>query len=159
MLYAKDAEAHVDWKADPYWRQRRISPAQLLVHDIRLEGWRHDAGPMLEIKEVLSSSLLPELNGRERLREDVDVAEWVGNRTEQYHFKSLISDTDPSRVIAAFRKMELCIYQNERFSKHGRYFSPFVQRLAPQFDLEDDKEDVNCPMLISVPRVEVPPTC
>ncbi|GME38457.1 Mg2+ transporter protein CorA-like/Zinc transport protein ZntB [Neofusicoccum parvum] len=154
MLYAKDAEAHVDWKADPYWRQRRISPAQLLVHDIRLEGWRHDAGPMLEIKEVLSSSLLPELNGRERLREDVDVAEWVGNRTEQYHFKSLISDTDPSRVIAAFRKMELCIYQNERFSKHGRYFSPFVQRLAPQFDLEDDKEDVNCPMLISVPFLD-----
>lgn len=85
---------HVDWTADPYWRQRRISPAQLLVHDIRLEGWRQDVGPMLEIKEVLSSSLLPELaaDRRDRLKGEVDVAAWVGNRTEQYRLKSLVSE-------------------------------------------------------------------
>lgn len=85
-------DAHVDWKPDPYWRQRRISPAQLLVHDIRLEGWRQDAGPMLEIREVLSSSLLPDLVDRDRLRREVDVSEWVQNRSEQYHFKSLVSE-------------------------------------------------------------------
>ncbi|EKG14464.1 Mg2+ transporter protein CorA-like/Zinc transport protein ZntB [Macrophomina phaseolina MS6] len=195
-------ESHVDWRADPYWRQRRISPAQLLVQDIRLEGWRQDAGPMLEIKEVLSSSLLPDLMERDRLRKEADVSRWVQNRSEQYHFKSLVAEygwlnvlrnsgvqksvgdpegwrkcrwihisskfseylegcllgfsdwsINPARVIAAFRKMELCIYQNERFSKHGRYFSPFVQRLVPDDD-PDNRADGDYPMLISVPFLD-----
>ncbi|OJD29170.1 mg2+ transporter zinc transport protein, partial [Diplodia corticola] len=59
---------------------------------------------------------------------------------------------DPARVVASFRKLEHCIYQNERFSKHGRYFSPFLQRLGPEWD--DSDEDCSYPMLISVPFLD-----
>ncbi|KAF9630079.1 Mg2+ transporter protein CorA-like/Zinc transport protein ZntB [Lasiodiplodia theobromae] len=97
-----------DWHADPYWRGRRISPAQLLVHDIRLDeqsggGYRqrHDAAPLLEIKEVMTSAFAAEVSqrGRDRLRGKlVDDAEGllakagVSNRTELYRVKSLVAE-------------------------------------------------------------------
>ncbi|KAF4539673.1 Mg2+ transporter protein CorA-like/Zinc transport protein ZntB [Lasiodiplodia theobromae] len=152
-----------DWHADPYWRGRRISPAQLLVHDIRLDeqsggGYRqrHDAAPLLEIKEVMTSAFAAEVSqrGRDRLRGKlVDDAEGLLAKAGCLLALSNWS-VNPARVIAAFRKMELCIYQNERFSKHGRYFSPFVQRLVPEWDPDDDDEDRSCPMLISVPFLD-----
>ena len=54
---------------------------------------------------------------------------------------------DQRGIAEALRHLEHCIYQNERFSKHGRYFSPFCEKLG-----EDD--DAKGPLLISVPFLD-----
>jgi hypothetical protein len=88
----KDGPAQVDWRADPYWRTRRLSPAQILVHDVRLEGWRKDVGPMLEMKEVLSSSFESALDLRDGLLENTKFEELSNNRTEQQQFQTLFKE-------------------------------------------------------------------
>jgi hypothetical protein len=92
MDHAKDASAYVDWQNDVYWRNRRLSPAQLQVHDVRLEGWRTDMGPMLEMKEVLSSALLPDLERRDELVKRIPVEEVTSNRSEQSQLKRLAAE-------------------------------------------------------------------
>lgn len=92
MDYAKGSEPVYDWQADPYWRNRRLSPAQIQVHDIQLEGWRQDVGPMLEMREVLSSSLLPDLEHKDYLAKNICIEEVTKNRSEQSHLKSLANE-------------------------------------------------------------------
>jgi Mg2+ and Co2+ transporter CorA len=58
---------------------------------------------------------------------------------------------DPSRTAAALRQLSHCINQQERFSKHGRYFAPFFQDLGEVYN-DEDKEDG--PMLLSVPFLD-----
>jgi hypothetical protein len=82
MDYAKGSEPVHHWHEDPYWRSRRLSPAQIQVHDIRLEGSRQDVGAMLEMREVLSSSLLPYLEGRDDLANSLLNDEAAKNRNE-----------------------------------------------------------------------------
>jgi Mg2+ and Co2+ transporter CorA len=185
----------VDWYADSYWRSRRLSPAQIEIHDIRLEEQRRDAGQMLEMREVLSSSLLPDLEGRD----DLANSEWVGEATKNERVKSLVAEfgwmnclrsssvqmstsdppdlrkcrwihisskytdylsgclialsdwsKDPGRIVSAVQQLEHCVNQQERFSKHGRYFAPFCQRLVE--DYTGDQENV--PLLLSVPFLD-----
>lgn len=50
------------------------------------------------------------------------------------------------------RQLEACIHQNERFSKHGRYFTPFAQYLRE--DTPEDDNDDDTPMLISIPFLD-----
>lgn len=49
----------VNYEADPKWRLKPITSAQLLVRDIRLESWRKNRPPLLEIVEKSSTDLLP----------------------------------------------------------------------------------------------------
>ena len=49
-----------DYDADPLWRSKPLTPAQILAHDIRLESLRADRGPMLECNEKVPSSLVPD---------------------------------------------------------------------------------------------------
>ena len=42
------------------WQDRLITPAQLLVHDVRLETRRSDRGPLLEVIEKSAWSLVPD---------------------------------------------------------------------------------------------------
>ncbi|KAF2449508.1 hypothetical protein P171DRAFT_350286 [Karstenula rhodostoma CBS 690.94] len=202
--YPKGATpVQVDWQSDQYWRNRRLSPAQLQVHDIRLEdtGWRTDSDGMLEMREVLSSTLLPHLENRDRLASTIPFEELSTNRSEQMNLRSLaneygwmnclrsedvqqnVSDPEsfrkcrwihisskssdylsgcllalsdwnekPSQVVSALQQLEHCVYQQERFSKHGRYFAPFFQYLL---DGAVDKKDLtNDPMLLSVPFLD-----
>lgn len=193
----------VDWQSDLYWRNRRLSPAQLQVHDIRLEdtGWRTDSDGMLEMREVLSSTLLPALENRDRLANAIHFEELTNNRSEQMNLRNLaneygwmnclrskdvqqslsdpetfrkcrwihvsskfsdylsgcllaLSDWDekPSRVVSALQQLEHCVYQQERFSKHGRYFAPFFQSLLD--GAVDKKDCTNDPMLLSVPFLD-----
>lgn len=172
-------EEAVNWAEDEYWTHRRLSPAQLLVHDIDLQGWRPDSerthvGPLLEINETLISTLKPVLSARDQLAEQLCPEAWTANRQEQEGLKSLareygwlnclrrsspgsnsdervrwihisskfteylqgcllaLSDwnEDPSSIITSLRQLEHYIHQNERFSKHGRYFSPFFTTLT-----------------------------
>lgn len=70
----------VDWHADEYWRRRKLSPAQLLIHDVRIDDWAQTSAgagdsrsraPWLEISETMSSSLAPALAARHRLAETI----------------------------------------------------------------------------------------
>ncbi|KAF1845052.1 uncharacterized protein K460DRAFT_241338, partial [Cucurbitaria berberidis CBS 394.84] len=189
-----------DWHADSYWRNRRLSPAQLQIHDIRLETWRHDVGAMLEMGEVLSSTLLPDLEQRDILATTIPFEELTKNRNEQNRLRSLAAEfgwmgclrsnkfqetvfdsqdlrkcrwihisskfsdylsgcllalsdwsKDPSKIVAALHQLEHCIHQQERFSKHGRYFAPFFQRLSDEYG---DEKDEDGPMLLSVPFLD-----
>ncbi|KAF2793296.1 hypothetical protein K505DRAFT_244772 [Melanomma pulvis-pyrius CBS 109.77] len=202
MDHAKGSTpVQVDWQDDVYWRNRRLTPAQIQVHDIRLEGWRADVGPMLEMKEVLSSTLLPDLEKRDSLVNSLPLEEATKNRNEQNHLRTLaaeygwmnclrsneiqetLSDApdmrkcrwihisskfsdylsgcllalsdwakNPPETVAALHQLEHCIYQNERFSKHGRYFAPFFQDLLEGHGDKRDKGDG--PMLLSVPFLD-----
>lgn len=197
-------EEAVDWAADEYWRNRRLSPAQLIIHDVDLQGWRPDSerthvGPLLEINEVFVSSLQHALEARDNLADTLNPEVWTTNRQEQEGMRSLareygwlnclrrsrpqgngtaaqeqqkcrwihvsskfteylqgfllaLSDwTEQSQIIIpSLRQLEHCIYQHERFSKHGRYFTPFFVPLS------DDKnrgiEEV--PFLLSIPFLD-----
>jgi hypothetical protein len=88
----KGSEPVYDWHVDPYWRNRRLSPAQIQVHDVRLEGWRQDMGAMLEMQEILSSSLLPALEQRDRLANTLPIEEATKNRNEQNQLKTLATE-------------------------------------------------------------------
>jgi Mg2+ and Co2+ transporter CorA len=203
MDYVKGTEPSHDWHADPYWRNRRLSPAQIQVHDIRLEGRRQDLGAMLEMREVLSSSLLPDLEGRDGLANTIPIEEATKNRNEQVQLKSLANEfgwmnvlrsntpqnsvlnsqdarklrwihissnfsdylpgcllglsdwsKHPTRTAAALQQLGHCINQQERFSKHGRYFVPFFQHLGEDHDDEEEEENEEGPMLLSVPFLD-----
>ena len=54
-----DSPPH-DYDADPLWRSKPLTPAQILAHDIKLESLRADRGPMLECNEKTPSSLVPD---------------------------------------------------------------------------------------------------
>ncbi|KAF2853150.1 hypothetical protein T440DRAFT_319708 [Plenodomus tracheiphilus IPT5] len=190
----------VDWHADPYWRSRRLSPAQLQVHDIRLESWKNDNGSILEMREVLASSLLPALHERDALLQNLDLEGATKHRNDQVrlealaaefgwlntlrskkvqetvqdskearkcrwiHISSKFSDylsgclfglsdwgLEPQKTVAALQQLEHCVNQQERFSKHGRYFAPFFQYLHEGVS---DDDDVERPMLLSVPFLD-----
>jgi hypothetical protein len=90
-------EQHYDWEADDYWRRRRLSPAQLLIHDIDFLGWTPDSershvGPLLEINEVFPSTLLPALGERDRLAESLHPEKWTSNRQEQQNLQNLVNE-------------------------------------------------------------------
>jgi hypothetical protein len=92
MEHMKGSEPIYDWYADPYWRNRRISPAQIQIHDVRLEEWRQDVGAMLEMREVLSSSLLLDLKDRDELAKKLPIEETTKNRNEQMQLKRLANE-------------------------------------------------------------------
>ncbi|KAF2001956.1 hypothetical protein P154DRAFT_574634 [Amniculicola lignicola CBS 123094] len=201
MDHAKGAPANHDWAADGYWRNRRLSPAQLQIHDIRLEPTsRSGAGAILEIRETLPSSLLPELEDRDRLSETLHFEDAAGSRNEEYNLRALAAEfgwmnclrsnsvqksvednegrklrwihisskysdylrgclvalsdwtKNPPDTIAALHQLDHAVYQNERFSKHGRYFAPFAQKLVDRRPDSEDGEEM--PMLLSVPFMD-----
>jgi Mg2+ and Co2+ transporter CorA len=59
---------------------------------------------------------------------------------------------NPGDKVAALHQLEHCIYQQERFSKHGRYFAPFFQYLLDGH--RDPKTAREGPMLLSVPFLD-----
>jgi len=57
---------------------------------------------------------------------------------------------DPEAKMESLRQVERCIYENERFSKHGRYFSPFFHPLSPT----ETQQHENSPVLLSLPFLD-----
>jgi hypothetical protein len=83
----------IDYQADAYWRNKRLTPTQLMVHDIRIEtrrGGNSDLGSILEINEILPSSFAPDEGARDRLSKSIQVEELSNNRTEQVKLSSLL---------------------------------------------------------------------
>ncbi|KAJ8115521.1 hypothetical protein OPT61_g2853 [Boeremia exigua] len=195
----KAATPTADYNSDPYWRNRRLSPAQIQIHDVRLNDRRYGPGSMLEMHEVLSSSLLPELENRDQLANTIPLNS--ATKSESAHFQKIavefgwmnclrsnvvqtsasdppefrkcrwihisskfsdylagcllaLSDwsKDPQQIIETLHRLEHCVNQQERFSKHGRYFAPFSQRLV---DGDSGKgRQTEGPMLLSVPFLD-----
>jgi hypothetical protein len=90
---------NIDWSEDPYWRRRRLTPAQLLVYDVNLEPWKPGVSdpngtqaPWLEINETFSSSLIDELREREVLSNLVQPEQLSNNRQEQAQLKLLADE-------------------------------------------------------------------
>lgn len=59
------------------------------------------------------------------------------------------SENAPRNTMAALRELENSIQQNERFSKHGRYFTPFQHSLSSM-----PATDSDYPLLMSVPFLD-----
>ena len=114
MDYAKGSEHVYEWHDDPYWRNRRLSPAQIQVHDIRLEGSRRDVGAMLEMREVLSSSLLSVLERRDELANNLSIQE--ATRHEQVQIKTLAQEFGWLQVLRSNTVQE-CINDSQESRK------------------------------------------
>ncbi|EON67578.1 hypothetical protein W97_06946 [Coniosporium apollinis CBS 100218] len=63
-------------------------------------------------------------------------------------------DKDHDSILSSFRQLEYCITQNERFSKHGRYFTPFIQDLSAETKHSTSWTSGEGPMLISIPFLD-----
>src|ERR1700712_4273037 len=98
MGVPEPVEGNADWTEDPYWKKRRLSPAQLLVHDIRLEPWRAgngetNSGPWLEISApILASTFVPDADHRDLLAKSINTENLTRNRQEQARYRDLASD-------------------------------------------------------------------
>ena len=192
----KDDETGYNYEADSRWRGKPLTPAQVLVNDIRLERWRPEVGPLLEIKERLSSSLVPETASITPSASYVRAAEAATNPIEQQRFARLEEEygwmrylrlqqyqqypSDPetsakcrwihcsskfteylrgalwsltndlTKISKSLQVLEDAIQQHVRFSKHGKYFTPFSQKLAGTRADENNAY----PMLISIPFLD-----
>lgn len=92
MDHGKGSPVQVDWHVDAYWRNRRLSPSQIQVHDVVLEPSRGDGGAILEMKEVLSSNLLPDLENPDQLLKSIPWEEVTKSRNEQNHLRNLVTE-------------------------------------------------------------------
>jgi hypothetical protein len=54
-------------------------------------------------------------------------------------------------IVARLRYLAQCIYENERYSKHGRYFNPFYEPLS---EADSTKNSLGGPMLLCVPFLD-----
>lgn len=82
----------VNYEDDPQWRKKPLTPAQLLVHDIRLETWRRHGGPLLECNERAASSLVPETAANTPSASYVRATEAAKTPIEQQKFTKLEED-------------------------------------------------------------------
>ncbi|KAK5164777.1 uncharacterized protein LTR77_009441 [Saxophila tyrrhenica] len=78
-----------DYEADKQWSNKPLTPAQVLVNDIRLEKWRPDHGPLLEIHERSASTKVPVHASATPSASYVRAADAAGNPIEQQKFAQL----------------------------------------------------------------------
>lgn len=81
-----------DYDADPKWRRKPITPAQLLVNDVRLETLRPERGPMLEINERFASTIVPEIAAHTTQTNLSRVSEATKNPIDKQRFTNLEED-------------------------------------------------------------------
>lgn len=87
--YEKGYETTPDYEADPQWRSKPLTPAQILVHDVRLETWRPDRGPMLEMNERFASTIVPDHAANTTSVGYVRASEAASNPIERQKFSTL----------------------------------------------------------------------
>jgi hypothetical protein len=61
---------------------------------------------------------------------------------------------DVNSAVRSYQAAELCISQNERASKHGRYFNPFFHCLDPQEDATTGEMESPTPLLVCMPFLD-----
>lgn len=99
----------MDYDADARWRSKPLTPSQLLTHDVQYDTLRPDRGPMLELNERATSSLIPETAAFTPSASFVRIADLTNNPIERQNFNALEQDygwirnlrldaTDPAKV-------------------------------------------------------------
>ncbi|KAF1825590.1 uncharacterized protein K489DRAFT_314470, partial [Dissoconium aciculare CBS 342.82] len=83
-----DAGGH-DYSADERWARKPLTPAQILVHDVRLENWRPDRGPLLEINERSPASLVPDVASFTPSASFIRISEATKNPIERQKYQLL----------------------------------------------------------------------
>ena len=81
-----------NYEADPRWMRKPLSPAQILVHDVRLETLRTDRGPMLECEERFAHTLVPETAAFTPSASLLRIDEATSNPIEKQKFTNLEED-------------------------------------------------------------------
>jgi hypothetical protein len=142
-----------DYDADPLWKSKPLTPAQILTHDIKLESLRADRGPMLECNEKAPSSLVPDSAAMTSRADFVRSEAAAVNPIEERRFKRLEEDfgwirhlrlkdkpkpsADDSQPAAAQCRWIHCS------SKYPEYLNGFLYAL-----LEDTKTVSECMHLL-----------
>ena len=85
----KDSQTGYDYEADPKWRRLPLTPAQIVVQDVRLEDWRQNRGPMLEVNERIASTLVPQTAAMTPSASYVRAADAANNPIERQRFSTL----------------------------------------------------------------------
>ncbi|KAM0722629.1 hypothetical protein Q7P37_002070 [Cladosporium fusiforme] len=180
-----------DYEADARWRAKPLTPAQVLVNDIRLESLRANHGPMLEVNEVSASNIVPDSAVVTTPAEMARAADASTNPIEERRFQRLgdefgwirhlrlddgqTRDTkcrwihcssknsdylygflyaltkNKAHVSECMELLHIAVQQNQRFSRHGYYFVPFVEPLLSQ---DQSSERTTYPMLVSTPWLD-----
>jgi Mg2+ and Co2+ transporter CorA len=181
-----------DYDANPQWRSKPLTPAHILVSDIRLESLRAEHGPMLEVNEKSPSLLVPddaslptaagiarasqasvnpiEERRFQRLEDDFgwirhlrlkeiqrsaddpehfSKCRWIhcSSKYPEYLGGFLFALTENTKIVSeSMQLLEIAVQQNQRFSKHGKHFVPFV---APLTSGTQGSGQPSYPMLIS----------
>lgn len=95
-----------------------------------------------------------------RLHEDTDdtqICRWihVSSKFPEYLQGVLLGLSDwkekPQEKLDALRELDKAVYDNERFSKHGKFFSPFVRSLTTAQTTEDLAA---APLLVCLPFLD-----
>ncbi|KAK5107724.1 hypothetical protein LTR62_000746 [Meristemomyces frigidus] len=79
----------IDYDSNPEWCKKPLTPAQLLVNDIRLERFRSDRDPLLEVVERPTSSLVPETAAFVSPASYTRAAQAASNAIERQRFTTL----------------------------------------------------------------------
>lgn len=81
-----------NYDANPFWKKRPLTPANVLVHDVRLETLRPDHGPRLEINERAVQTLIHDSAAYVPSASFVRIAETTDNPIEKQTFTNLEED-------------------------------------------------------------------
>jgi Mg2+ and Co2+ transporter CorA len=191
-----DRPAH-DYDANPQWRSKPLTPAHVLVSDVRLESLIADRGPMLEVNEKSPSLLVPDSASQTTAAGVARASDAAANPIEELRFQRLEDDfgwirhlrlkdiqqtaddpehfakcrwihcsskypeylggflfalTENTKLVSeSMQLLEIAVQQNQRFSKHGKHFVPFVAPLTSQ---PPTNGKPSYPMLISTPWLD-----
>ncbi|KAK0878679.1 hypothetical protein LTR87_007540 [Friedmanniomyces endolithicus] len=110
------AGAGVDYETDGLWRKKPLTPAQLLVNDIRLETLRDYGDPMLEVAERTASSLVPERSEITSAAAYIRATDAARNAIEKQRFASFEEDYGWIRHLR-LRKRQRNAYDAEHSAK------------------------------------------
>lgn len=81
-----------NYDADERWRRKPLTPAQVLVHDIRLEDRLPYNGPMLEARERFASKLVFDRSALTQSSDFIRAAKAANTPIEQQRFYQLETD-------------------------------------------------------------------
>ncbi|KAB8576221.1 hypothetical protein FH972_025749 [Carpinus fangiana] len=158
-------------------REPRLELNEVPVGSIFNEN---DNAKLLKGKEHLNAQAIAELDSlppseQQRLKTRQDEYGWMANlrlpttspaQCRWIHVSSKfpeylqgafqgLSDwsSAPQAKVEALHEITRCVFEEERFSKHGKMFAPFIQPLVPT-DLPSHGTDPGLPILISTPFLD-----
>ncbi|TKA74448.1 hypothetical protein B0A55_05071 [Friedmanniomyces simplex] len=110
------AAAGINYETHDLWRKKPLTPAQLLVNDIRLETLRGYGDPMLEVAERSAASLVPQSAAMTPSAAYIRATDAASNAIEKQRFASLEEDYGWMRYLR-LPKRQRNVYDSEDSAK------------------------------------------